>query len=316
MATKTHPVRIALTMGDPFGIGPEVALAALRDTTAEVTVYGDPALFPGVSRIVPVVVEGDRPARAGPSAAGGRAALKALDLALAAVKAGTHDALVTAPVSKESLALAEGPVDGHTPYLGRAFGVLDPLMAFVWDDAEPVVALLTTHIPLRAVVSSLTGGKVERAVRRLHEALVSRFLRPRARIGVLGVNPHAGEQGLLGTEEDDFLAPALDRLRAEGLSVDGPLPGDAAFAMRGQYDALLAMYHDQGLGPVKALAFDRAVNVTLGLPVIRTSPAHGTAFGIAGTGRADPSSMRAALRWAERLTKAPAAGTRMGLSNP
>jgi len=316
MAPKTHPVRIALTMGDPFGIGPEVALAALRDTTAEVTVYGDPALFPGVARIVPVAIEGERPAKPGPSAAGGRAALRALDLALADLKAGTQGALVTAPVSKESLALAEGPADGHTPYLGRAFGVLDPLMAFVWDDAEPVVALLTTHIPLRAVPSSLTGAKVERAVRRLHEALVTRFRRQEARIGVLGLNPHAGEQGLLGTEEEDFIAPALDRLRAEGLHVTGPLPGDAAFAVRREYDAILAMYHDQGLGPVKALAFDRAVNVTLGLPVIRTSPAHGTAFGIAGTHAADPSSMKAALRWAERLTRAPVAGTRMGFPSP
>jgi len=316
MAPKTHPVRIALTMGDPFGIGPEVALAAIQKSGAEVTVYGEPALFPGVTRIVPVRVEGERPAPPGPSVAGGRASLQALDLALAAIKEGKHDALVTAPVSKESLALAEGPADGHTPYLGRAFGVPDPLMAFVWDDAEPVVALLTTHIPLRAVVSSLTGAKVEHAVRRLHEALVTRFARPGARIGVLGVNPHAGEQGLLGTEEDDFLAPALDRLRAEGLSVAGPLPGDAAFATRGEYDALLAMYHDQGLGPVKALAFDRAVNVTLGLPVIRTSPAHGTAFGLSGSGKADPSSMRAALHWAERLTRAPAAGRKIGFGSP
>jgi 4-hydroxythreonine-4-phosphate dehydrogenase len=304
MAPKTHPVRIALTMGDPFGIGPEVALAALRDATAEVTVYGDPALFPGVARIVPVPVEGGRPARPGPSAPGGRASLRAFDLAIADLKAGKQDALVTAPVSKESLALAEGPVDGHTPYLGQAFGVPDPLMAFVWDDAEPVVALLTVHIPLRAVPSSLTAGKVERAVRRLREALVTRFARPRARIGVLGVNPHADERALLGTEEDDFLAPALDRLRAEGLDVQDPLPADGAFATRRAYDALLAMYHDQALGPVKALAFDRAVNVTLGLPVVRTSPAHGTAFPLAGTGTADPSGMRAALKWAERLAAA------------
>ncbi|HEX5137126.1 MAG TPA: 4-hydroxythreonine-4-phosphate dehydrogenase PdxA [Planctomycetota bacterium] len=316
MAAQTHPTKIALTMGDPFGVGPEVARAALADTTAEVTVYGDPALFPGFPRIVPVPVEGERPARPGPSLAGGRASLRALDLALEAVKTGKHDALVTAPVSKESLALADGPADGHTPYLGRAFGVTDPLMAFVWDDAEPVVALLTTHIPLRAVAAALTGAKVERAVRRLHEALVTRFGRRRARIGVLGVNPHAGEAGLLGTEEEDFVAPALDRLRAEGLAVAGPLPGDAAFATRRDYDGILAMYHDQGLAPVKALAFDRAVNVTLGLPVIRTSPAHGTAFGIAGTGKADPSSMRAALRWAERLTSPPGAVTKIGFGSP
>jgi 4-hydroxythreonine-4-phosphate dehydrogenase len=316
MAQKTHPVTVALTMGDPFGIGPEVARAALEDTTAEVTVYGDPALFPGFPRVVPVPVDGERPARPGPSAAGGRASLRALDLALLAVREGRHEALVTAPVSKESLALADGPLEGHTPYLGRAFGVPDPLMAFVWDDTEPVVALLTTHIPLRAVASTLTGAKVDRAVRRLHDALVTRFGRPRARIGVLGVNPHAGEAGLLGTEEEDFVAPALDRLRAEGLPVAGPLPGDAAFATRRDYDAILAMYHDQGLGPVKALAFDRAVNVTLGLPVVRTSPAHGTAFGIAGTGKSDASSMKAALRWAERLTRPPAAGTKIGSKHP
>jgi 4-hydroxythreonine-4-phosphate dehydrogenase len=316
MAPTTHPVSIALTMGDPFGVGPEVARVALSGTTAEVTVYGDPALFPGFPRVVPVPVEGERPARPGPSVAGGKASLRALDLALAAVKAGRHEALVTAPVSKESLALAEGPADGHTPYLGRAFGVEDPLMAFVWDDAEPVVALLTTHIPLRAVPSTLTGSKVERAVRRLRDALVARFRRPRARIAVLGLNPHAGEAGLLGTEEEDFIAPALDRLRAEGLDVLGPLPGDATFARRRDYDAILAMYHDQGLGPVKALAFDRAVNVTLGLPVIRTSPAHGTAFALAGTGKADASSMRAALRWAERLTRPPGEGTKIGFGTP
>lgn len=314
MAQKARPVRIALTMGDPFGIGPEVARSALGESAAEVTVYGDPALFPGVGRLVPVPVEGERPAQPAPSAAGGRASLRALDLALADVKAGRQDALVTAPVSKESLALADGPADGHTPYLGRFFGVRDPLMAFVWDDAEPVVALLTTHIPLRAVASTLTAGKVERAVLLLHDALVRLFRRTEARIGVLGVNPHAGEGGLLGTEEADFLAPAIERLRAQGLAVSGPLPGDAAFATRTRYDALLAMYHDQGLAPVKALAFDRAVNVTLGLPVVRTSPAHGTAFPIAGKGAADPSSMRAALRWAERLTAASGTGTRMGFA--
>jgi len=302
MGEKARAVRIAVTAGDPFGIGPEVTLAALDAVQAEVTVYGDPAACRGAPRLVEVPVEGDPPERPGPSAAGGRAALRALDLALEDLAAGRQDALVTAPISKESCALAEGPVDGHTPYLGRFFDVPEPLMAFVWDEAEPVVALLTTHIPLRAVPSTLTGAKVERAVRRLHAALAGPFGRPAARIGVCGLNPHAGEAGLLGTEESDFIAPTLARLRADGLAVAGPLPGDTAFAHRGRYDGILALYHDQGLAPVKALAFDRAVNVTLGLPVVRTSPAHGTAFDLAGKGRADPASMRAALRWAERLT--------------
>ena len=121
-------------------------------------------------------------------------------------------------------------------------------------------------------------------------------------IGVCGLNPHAGEHGLYGTEESDFVEPALERLKDDGIDVAGPLPGDTAFAHRDRYAGILALYHDQGLAPVKALAFDRAVNVTLGLPVVRTSPAHGTAFDLAGTGRADPSSMRAAPAWAVRLT--------------
>jgi 4-hydroxythreonine-4-phosphate dehydrogenase len=176
-------------------------------------------------------------------------------------------------------------------------------MAFVWDEREPVVALLTHHIPLRAVPSSLTSARVERAVRLLESSLRQQFRRRRARIAILGLNPHAGEGGLLGTEEADFLSPAIERLRADGLEVSDPLPGDAAFARREDYDGLLALYHDQGLAPVKALAFERAVNVTLGLPVVRTSPSHGTAFALAGTGRASPLSMRAALEWALRLSR-------------
>ncbi|MHC4670429.1 MAG: PdxA family dehydrogenase, partial [Planctomycetota bacterium] len=267
-----------------------------------VTLYGDPALLRGAERVVAVPVDGAPPPRPGPSAVGGRAALAALERALADLDAGRQDALVTAPLSKESCALAGGPADGHTPLLGRHFGV-EPLMAFVWDEAEPVVALLTTHVPLRAVPSALTSGKVERAVRKLHAALEGPFARPAARIGVCGLNPHAGEQGLLGTEESDFIAPAIERLQADGLAVDGPLAPDTAFVVRRRYEGLLALYHDQGLAPVKAIAFDRAVNVTLGLPVVRTSPAHGTAFRLAGTGRADPSPMRAALAWAVRLAR-------------
>jgi 4-hydroxythreonine-4-phosphate dehydrogenase len=153
------------------------------------------------------------------------------------------------------------------------------------------------------VPSTLTSARIERAVRLLDTSLKERFKRERARIGILGLNPHAGEGGLLGTEEADFLSPAIHRLRADGLEVSDPLPGDAAFACREGYDGLLALYHDQGLAPVKALAFERAVNVTLGLPVVRTSPSHGTAFELAGTGRASPLSMRAALEWALRLSR-------------
>ncbi len=300
MGTKT---RIAVTAGDPFGIGPEVSLAALATlgSEAEVTLYGDPAHLEGAPRVVAVPVEGDAPERPSPSAAGGRAALAALERALKDIRAGLQDALVTAPISKESCALAGGPSDGHTPLLGRFFGVREPLMAFLWDEDEPVVGLLTTHIPLRAVPSTLTSDRVERGARLLYDALRRQFGIPQPRLGVLGLNPHAGEGGLMGTEESDFIAPALERMRESGIAVDGPLPGDTAFAVRDRYDGLLALYHDQGLAPVKALAFDRAINITLGLPVVRTSPCHGTAFDLAGSGKASAASMRAALRWAARL---------------
>ena len=298
MGTKT---RIAVTAGDPFGVGPEVSLAALDGCNAEVTLYGDPEQLAGAPRVVAVPVEGDAPHPPGHSAAGGRAALAALDRALEDIRAGKQDALVTAPISKESCALAGGPSNGHTPLLGRFFGVAEPLMAFAWDDAEPVVGLLTTHIPVRAVASTLTSQRVERGARLLYDALRTRFGIDKPRLGVLGLNPHAGEGGLMGTEESDFIEPALARMREDGIDVAGPLPGDTAFAVRDRFDGLLAMYHDQGLAPVKALAFDRAVNITLGLPIVRTSPCHGTAFDLAGTGKASAGSMRAAIRWAERL---------------
>jgi len=293
MGTPTRTIRLAVTAGDPYGIGPEVIRGALPAIAgrAEVTIFGDPRQFAGVeARLVPVEAP---PREPGPCAEGGRAALRALDLAIDAIRRGEHDALVTGPISKEACALADGPVDGHTPLLARAFDA-DVLMTFVWDRDEPAVALLTHHIPLRAVPASLTSDKVERAVRTLRAAGYER-------IGVLGLNPHAGEAGRLGTEEADFVAPAVERLRGEGIPVDGPLPGDSAFAQRRRWDAILALYHDQGLGPVKALAFDRAVQVSLGLPVVRTSPAHGTAFDIAGRGTARPDSMRAAMEWAVEL---------------
>ncbi len=183
MGKATSRTRLAVTAGDPFGIGPEVALAAAQGLDADITFYGDPEFLPGAARVEAVLVTGERPKRPGPSAAGGRAALEALDRALEDIRAGRHDALVTAPLSKESCVLAGGSADGHTPILGRFFDVPDPLMAFVWDDREPVVALLTVHIPLRAVPASLTSERVEAAVRRLDGALRSLFGRAAPRIG-------------------------------------------------------------------------------------------------------------------------------------
>ncbi|MEM8885224.1 MAG: 4-hydroxythreonine-4-phosphate dehydrogenase PdxA [Planctomycetota bacterium] len=298
MGTTTREIRLAITAGDPFGIGPEVIRKALASLPAGVhaTVFGDPALFDEETEVVSVPSAGDPPEPRGATAAGGRAALAALDAAIAAVKAGRHDALVTGPISKEACVLADGPADGHTPMLERAFET-DALMTFVWDEEEPAVALLTHHVPLRAVAATMTGDRVERAVRTLHTALAGK---PNPRIAVLGLNPHAGEAGRLGTEDADFIAPAIRRLQAEGIDVSGPWPGDATWAQRRRYDAILAMYHDQGLAPVKALAFDRAVQISLGLPVVRTSPAHGTAFDIAGRDMASAASMQAAIEWAVR----------------
>jgi 4-hydroxythreonine-4-phosphate dehydrogenase len=304
MGTAKDPLRIAMSAGDPFGVGPELCRKALEACDCELRIFGDPAQFPDVpaGQLVAVPVEGDAPDRPGPSAAGGDASIRALQAALESIRDGECGALVTAPISKESWGLAGGAIDGHTPYLG-AFFEAEPLMTFVWDETEPLVALLTTHIPLRAVPATLTSARVERAVRIVDEALRTRFAREKPLIGVLGLNPHAGEAGLLGTEEIDFVSPAIERLAEGGVRVEGPLPGDTAFAIRHRFDALLALYHDQGLAPVKALAFESAVNLTLGLPVIRTSPCHGTAFDLAGTGRADPSSMLAAVEWAARLTR-------------
>ena len=296
MGTSATKVRLAVTAGDPFGIGPEVVAAALPRVDADVTVFGDPEMFGDDVRVVPIPTGAAAPDPRGPSEPGGRASLACLRAAIAAIKRGEHDALVTGPISKEACAMADGPVDGHTPMLEREFSA-PALMTFVWDEGEPAVSVLTHHIPLRAVPASLTSAKVERAIRTLHAQL------PMAspRIGVLGLNPHAGEGGRLGTEESDFIEPAIARVRADGVDVRGPLPGDVTFAHRDRYDAILAMYHDQGLAPVKALGFERAVQVSLGLPVVRTSPAHGTAFDIAGQGVADPASMIAAMRWAIRL---------------
>lgn len=298
----TKRLRIAVTAGDPFGVGPEVSVRAAEGIDAEVTIYGDPSLLSGAPKVVPVPVEGPRPAKPGPTAEGGRASFRALEAALEDLRAGRQEAIVTAPISKESWALAGAPADGHTPFLGRFFGVAHPLMAFVFGEREPVVALQTVHVPLRAVPASLTSERIERSALLLDRELRSRFRKPAPRLALLGLNPHAGEKGLLGTEEEDHIRPAVARLRERGIEVEGPLPGDTAFAVRERFDGILAMYHDQGLAPVKALAFREAVNVTLGLPVVRTSPAHGTAFDLAGTGRADPASMRHAILWAQRLT--------------
>jgi 4-hydroxythreonine-4-phosphate dehydrogenase len=312
-----RPPRLALTVGDPAGIGPEIVLKALaspRCPVAEWVVYGTLAVLDergrrfGLASVaslgVPVV---DIPAgvvRLGEiSAEGGRAAAAAVKAAVADALAGKVAGLVTAPLHKESLRAAGHPWPGHTELLAEASGVSDVAMLFVGGGLR--VALLTIHRSLRSVPDAITRAETERIVRLVDREL-PRLGAEARRIAVCGVNPHAGEHGLFGREDEEVLRPAVEALQADGLVVTGPLPADTAFvrATRGEFDAVVAAYHDQGLVPVKLLGFGQAVNVTLGLPFVRTSVDHGTAFDIAAAGTADPGSLLEAMRLALELTKA------------
>jgi 4-hydroxythreonine-4-phosphate dehydrogenase len=300
--------RLALTVGDPAGIGPEIALKALSSKErpeAEWVLYGPRESLedraerfglPGPEALGCRVVD----AGGGPFALG-RISAEAVLAAARDALAGGVDALVTAPLHKEALRAAGHPWPGHTEMLAEIAGVSDVAMMFVGGGLR--VALLTIHQSLRSVPDAITPGGVRRVVRLVHREL-PRFGAARRRIAVCGVNPHAGEGGLFGEEDVLVLRPAVEALVAEGLDVSGPLPADTVFvrAARGEFDAVVAAYHDQGLVPVKLLAFGRAVNVTLGLPFVRTSVDHGTAFDIAEAGTADAGSLLEAMKLAAALT--------------
>lgn len=291
--------RIALTVGDPAGIGPEIAAHASVDprvrAVCDVVVYGPPGgvAFP--------------PGRL--SAEAGRAAYEIIVSAVEAATAGRVDAIATAPINKAALRLAGLPWSGHTDLLAHLTKAENVAMMFYSDRLRVVLA--TVHIPLVDVPGALTASAMESTIMLTGKEL-PRFGFERPRIAVAGLNPHAGEQGLFGREEETAIAPAIARCRARGLDVTGPYPGDTVFvrADRGEFDVVVACYHDQGLIPVKLVAFGRAVNVTLGLPIVRTSVDHGTAFDIAGKGIADPESMVGAVLLAARL--AALDGTRHG----
>jgi 4-hydroxythreonine-4-phosphate dehydrogenase len=312
-------MRLALTVGDPAGIGPEIvlkALAAADRPEAEVVVYGpmeslhQRARLLGLrlpqelgARVVDTGVEGDHVPLGEASAAGGHAAARAVLRAVQDARLGRMDAIVTAPLNKESLHAAGYPWPGHTEMLAEASGVKDVAMLFLGGGLR--VALLTIHRALRSVPDAITEAEVHRIVRLLHRELPS-LGAPGRRIAVCGLNPHAGENGLFGDEERTVLAPAVVALRREGIDVSGPYPADSLFvrAAKGDFDAVVAGYHDQGLIPVKLLAFGHAVNVTLGLPFVRTSVDHGTGFDIVHQGIADAGSLLAALRAAITLAGA------------
>jgi 4-hydroxythreonine-4-phosphate dehydrogenase len=237
------------------------------------------------------------------SAAAGQAAYDAIVAAVADAGAGTVDAIATAPINKLAFARAGLPWKGHTDLLAHLTGSRSVAMLF-WSERLTVV-LATVHIPLAEVPAALTRERLDDVIG-LTARELPRFGRARPRLALAGLNPHAGEGGVLGDEDDRILRPAVEAARAAGISIDGPLPADTVFlrASRGEFDCVIACYHDQGLIPVKMAAFGQAVNVTIGLPIVRTSVDHGTAFDIAGQDRADPGSMIEAVLLAARLATA------------
>jgi 4-hydroxythreonine-4-phosphate dehydrogenase len=331
-------VPLVLTLGEPAGIGPDITLMAWhrRKELALPAFYvlGDPdflgrrarslglevpitAVTPGTAGaayavalpVVPIgVAVTAEPGR--PDRSSAPAALAAIRLAVADVLAGRAAGMVTNPVAKAVLYRTGFAEPGHTEYLAKlaaeATGRPARSVMMLWAP-ELAVVPVTIHLPLREVPGRLTTALVADTARIVARDLVQRFGIARPRLAIAGLNPHAGEEGAMGDEDLTIVAPAVAELRREGLRVEGPLPADTMFhaAARSAYDAALCMYHDQALIPIKTLAFDHAVNVTLGLPFVRTSPDHGTAFDIAGSGRARPASLVAALRLATRLAAMP-----------
>ncbi len=325
---------IGITLGDPLGIGPEVILKALADTelrsSARFVILGSHDVleftadqceinpfwwrepFDGQPRVESGTLVADFDdvrlphinGTRGPDELAGAASLRFVEAGVALLRSGGFDALVTAPICKESWRLARARLVGHTDLLARRFDTRRVNMMFVAGDLR--VALASDHIPLFELRNRFTIGLVHQPIDLLDRALRDWFGIERPHIGVLGLNPHAGEGGILGDEEERIIEPALTMARNAGIQVSGPLPPDTAFTPESiqRYDGLVAMYHDQGLIPVKTQALHSAVNVTVGLPVIRTSPDHGTAFDIAGRNRANPGSMKEAIRLAIQLANA------------
>lgn len=334
---------LALTCGEPAGIGPELAvmLAAEGMPAARVVAVGDPDLLAeraamldrrveirvlapgepppaprrGLLPVWPVTLRvPSHPGRLDPANAGH--VLETLNVAIDACRSGRADGMVTAPLHKGVILDAgHAGFTGHTEYLRDACGVEEVVMMLATDSALHAreagwrseaalrVALATTHLPLREVADAITAPRLERLLRILHADLQRWFGITAPRIAVCGLNPHAGEGGHLGHEELDVIIPALEGLRGEGLALDGPLPADTLFTPRHLegVDAVLAMYHDQGLPVLKYAGFGRAANITLGLPLVRTSVDHGTALDLAGTGRADFGSLRVAVALAAEM---------------
>jgi 4-hydroxythreonine-4-phosphate dehydrogenase len=323
---------IAVTLGDVSGIGPEIVVRTLADAK---TMQELPALVigpanaleraaatwapaarvrridgvsehhpkPGVIDVLDVGMVGDDLAHGEVSAAAGRAAFESIAKAIELANRGQISAICTAPIHKEALAAAGVPYPGHTEMLAELSGSTDTAMMLVNPKLRTM--LVTVHCSLLQAVAQLSVTRELRIIRLAHRTLLDMGI-AQPRIAVAGLNPHAGEGGLFGREDIDVIAPAVVAARDEGIDVTGPLPGDTVFmqARRGRFDLVVAQYHDQGLIPIKLLGVEDGVNVTAGLPFVRTSPDHGTAFDIAGRGIADASSLRVALRTAHELAAA------------
>ncbi|HUG41234.1 MAG TPA: 4-hydroxythreonine-4-phosphate dehydrogenase PdxA [Longimicrobiales bacterium] len=298
------PTRLAVTLGDPRGIGPEVAAAAVSALGGEaaLTIIG-----PEGTAATPDVVVG-RWSR-GAAAEAGALAGAAIEQATALALRGEVDGIVTAPIDKAALAAAGYRFPGHTEMLQHLTGAPEVVMLMAAEQTRLGgalrVVLATTHLPLRAVPGAVTTGKLVRQGRLTARGLREGWGMSAPRLALCALNPHASDGGLFGSEEAEIMEPAVAALREEGVDASGPFPADTVFvrALRGEFDAVIAPYHDVGMAAFKTASFGSGVNVTLGLPFVRTSPDHGTALDIAGRGVADPSSMIAAVRLAVRLVR-------------
>lgn len=313
--------RIGITMGDPAGIGPEIVLKALSYhgvyEVCSPVVLGDKKLLEDVaknsifnlkssilnikdlSNLNPKTIKPGRPNRAC-----GEAVVSYIEAGVHMALKGEIDALVTCPINKEALKMIDFPFPGHTEFLAHLTKTDDFVMMMVGGGLR--VSLVTIHLGLKDAIKGITEEGVLKTIRLTNDGLRDYFSIPQPRIGIAGLNPHAGEGGLFGDEEKEVITPAIEEARRMGIQVIGPLSPDTIFyrAINGEFDGIVAMYHDQGLIPVKLLAFNSAVNVTLGLPIIRTSVDHGTAYDIAGKGIANPSSLIEAIRLASEMVKA------------
>jgi 4-hydroxythreonine-4-phosphate dehydrogenase len=323
-------IKVGVTIGDINGIGPEVIIKTFLDD--RILRFCTPIIY-GASKVISYhknivnddfrfnqLKSGERPIEGKVNVAncwqeavtinlgkaskeGGIYAIKALERAIQDMKEGYIDALVTAPINKYSMQLADFPYKGHTEYLTDSFGVKESLMLMVQDHLR--VGVATNHIPVEAIPSAIDRSILVQKIKIMHESLIKDFGLEKPKIAILGLNPHAGDGGVIGEEEIQILQPVIEELKDEGLLVMGPFAADGFFGSGAytKFDGIMAMYHDQGLVPFKLLAFGKGTNFTAGLPVVRTSPDHGTGFDLAGKNEADSASFRQALFTAIDLAK-------------